>query len=164
MRPNRVEPGPGQESVWDYPQPPRLEETFFELVVVCAGKELARTCDGIRVLEKGHPPTYYIPPKDVRHEYLHRNPREGWCEWKGPLCYYDLVIGNRRLQSVAWYHFNVKPMYAALINHVAFYPQFMDVCYVNGERVKPQPGRKFGGWVTRNVVGPFKGARGSEDW
>ncbi|MEO1266649.1 MAG: DUF427 domain-containing protein [Myxococcota bacterium] len=164
--PKRIEPGPGQESVWDYPRPPALEPTPKELVVILAGKALAETTRGWRVLETSHPPVYYFPPEDVQMDYLipAQSNRSSWCEWKGPAHYYDIVMNKRRLPTIAWYYPDPTSNFEPIRNFIAFYPAIMDACYVDGERATPQPGKFYGGWITRDIVGPFKGERGTEGW
>ena len=65
-----VQPGAGQESVWDYPRPPRLEPTARRVRVVLGGVTVADTRRALRVLETSHPPAYYVPPEDVLWAYL----------------------------------------------------------------------------------------------
>lgn len=164
MKLKRIEPGLGQESVWDYPRPPRLEGTSKRIQVIFNGENIADTQRALRVLETSHPPVYYIPPDDIQMEYLLPSNRASFCEWKGRAAYYSVTVGDRQAQDVAWYYPNPTTPYAALKDHVAFYPQMMDTCYVDDERVQPQPGRFYGGWITSDIVGPFKGEPGSEGW
>jgi len=164
FRPQRTPPGPGQESVWDYPRPPRLEDFDKPLKIVFNGETIAETTRSKRVLETSHPPTYYIPPEDIRQEYLVPNPRSSFCEWKGSAAYYDVVVKDKRLEAVGWYYPNPTAMFAALQNYVSFYAEPMDACYVGDEQVQPQPGNFYGGWITSNIVGPFKGGAGSWGW
>jgi uncharacterized protein (DUF427 family) len=164
VKSSRIQPGPGQESVWDYPRPPRLEPVTERIRVVFNGETIADTTRALRVLETSHPPVYYIPPEDIRMEYLVTAPGETLCEWKGRALYYSVVMGGRRLNRVAWYYPDPVSQYAALANHVAFYAGPMDACYVGEEQVRPQPGEFYGGWVTGDVVGPFKGEPGSHGW
>jgi len=164
MRPQPIPPQPGQESVWDYPRPPRLEPTSKHLQIIYNGVAIADTRQAQRVLETSHPPVYYIPPADIRMEYLVPSPRQTFCEWKGQGAYYSVVVGDKRLEDVAWYYPNPTPAFAAIAHYVAFYPAPMDACYVDGERVQPQPGNFYGGWITSDIVGPFKGIPGSWGW
>jgi uncharacterized protein (DUF427 family) len=163
-KPQRMKPAPGQESVWDYPRPPRLEQFSGSIEVVFNGVIVARTRSALRVLETSHPPVYYLPPADVRRECLHPLRRLSYCEWKGSARYFDLRVGKASASAAAWAYSNPSPEFAPLADHVAFYAALMDVCTVNGERVLPQPGRFYGGWITSNIVGPFKGEPGSEFW
>jgi uncharacterized protein (DUF427 family) len=160
----RIELGPGQESVWDYPRPPRVEDSEKHIRVVFAGATIADTRRAKRVLETSHPPVYYIPPEDIKMEYLAQTDRTSWCEWKGRASYYSITVNGRRATNAAWFYPDPQNAYAAIRNHVAFYPQQMDACYVDGERVQPQPGGFYGGWITSDVVGPFKGGLGTVGW
>jgi uncharacterized protein (DUF427 family) len=161
---SRVEPGPGQESVWDYPRPPRMEDVDKEVKVVFGGVTLAYTTRAKRVLETSHPPVYYVPPEDIRMEHLEPAGGRSLCEWKGVAGYYDVVADERREGRAAWYYPDPVPAYAALKDHVAFYPSRMDACWVDGEKVEAQEGDFYGGWITSEIVGPFKGAPGTRGW
>jgi uncharacterized protein (DUF427 family) len=164
MNNQRIEPGPGQESVWDYPRPPRVEETARQVKVVFNGEVIADTRRAWRVLETSHPPVYYIPPEDIRMEYLTEAGRRTWCEWKGQASYYGLSVGGRQVHDAAWFYPNPMPGYEAIQGYVAFYPGKMDACYVDGERVRAQPGDFYGGWITSEIVGPYKGGPGTMGW
>jgi uncharacterized protein (DUF427 family) len=157
----RIEPGPGQESVWDYPRPPRVEDSDKHIRVEFAGVVIADTRRAKRVLETSHPPVYYIPPEDIRLEYLERTERTSWCEWKGRAGYYNVTVKGRRATNAAWFYPHPEEPYEAIRDHVAFYPQRMDACTVDGEKVQPQPGDFYGGWITDDIVGPFKGGLGT---
>jgi uncharacterized protein (DUF427 family) len=162
-RPQRIPPGPGQESVWDYPRPPRLEiRTDKHVRVIFNGVQIAESRRPIRILETSHPPTYYLPPEDVRMEYFKPITRSTFCEFKGSAAYYTLVVGEKSAAAVAWYYPNPTPAYAALKNYIALYASRMEVCYVNGEQVTAQAGDFYGGWITQEIVGPFKGDPGTE--
>ncbi len=160
----RVEPGPGQESVWDYPRPPVLEPITKQIRVVFSGVVIAETNRAIRYLETSHPPTYYIPPEDVCAEYLVASERSTFCEWKGQAHYLSVGAGGRIAQDAAWYYPHPRTEYAALTGYIAFYPQQMDECSVDGEVVQAQEGSFYGGWITSDIVGPFKGASGTMGW
>jgi uncharacterized protein (DUF427 family) len=164
MNHRRIEPGPGQESVWDYPRPPRVEDSHKHIQVVFAGVVIADTRRAKRVLETSHPPVYYIPPEDIRLEYLERSERASWCEWKGQASYYNINVDGRQAANAAWFYPAPSRAFAAIRDHVAFYPQQMDACTVDGEKVKPQPGGFYGGWITEDIVGPFKGGPGTAGW
>jgi len=164
MSPRRIEPGPGQESVWDYPRPPRVEPSAAHIQVIFNGVVLADTRRALRVLETSHPPVYYLPPADVQKQYLIRSARRSLCEWKGYASYYAIAVGERIAENAAWSYPDPAPDYAAIRDHIAFYPQLMEACYVDGERVTPQPGGFYGGWITSKVVGPFKGEPGTTGW
>jgi uncharacterized protein (DUF427 family) len=158
-----VIPGPGQESVWDYPRPPRLAPDAREVIVRWGDLEVARTRRAIRVLETAHPPSFYLPWEDVAAHLLQAAPGSSLCEWKGPARYWTLVDGERRLPGVAWSY--PQPLKGAepLANCVAFYASVLE-CTVDGARVLAQPGDFFGGWITPELVGPFKGEPGSSGW
>jgi uncharacterized protein (DUF427 family) len=156
-------PRDGEESVWDYPRPPRLVADAREVVVRAGDAELARTTRALRVLETASPPTFYLPRADVRAEHLERASGTSWCEWKGAATYWDVVLDGRRLERVAWSYEDPTPAFAALRGHVSFYPARV-ACFVGGVRVASQPGGFYGGWVTPEVVGPFKGEPGTEGW
>ncbi len=163
MFPDRIEPKPGQESVWDYPRPPRIEPTSERVVVAFHGMPIADTTRALRVLETSQPPAYYIPPSDVRFGGLTKTDSLSFCEWKGEASYFDLVVPEAKIEQVAWTYSHPMQPYAALTDYVAFYAQKLD-CSVDGERVVPNEGSFYGGWVTSKVVGPFKGAPESRWW
>jgi len=163
--PGAVQPGPGQQSVWDYPRPPRLEPTARRVRVVLGGVTIADTRQALRVLETSHPPNYYFPPEDVQREHLESLPGIGSvCEWKGAAHYFNVNAGGRRASRAAWSYPDPTAAFVALKDHVAFYAGQMDACYVDDEQAQPQPGVFYGGWVTADVVGPFKGEPGTEGW
>ncbi|MBD2259929.1 DUF427 domain-containing protein [Pseudanabaena sp. FACHB-2040] len=164
MHPQRIEPGPGQESVWDYPRPPRLEPSTRHIKIVFNGEIIADSQQTQRVLETSHPPVYYIPPADIRMEYLSATPRSTFCEWKGAARYYTLRVGDQQSDNVAWSYPSPSPAFQAIQDYIAFYPSRMEVCYVDGEPVQAQAGDFYGGWVTSDIVGPFKGALGTWGW
>lgn len=164
MHPQRIQPGPGQESVWDYPRPPRLEPTTRHIVVRFAGVTIAESRYAWRVLETSHPPVYYIPPDDVRRDFLVQSSRSSFCEWKGRARYFTVQVGDREARDAAWSYPDPTPLFASIHDHVAFYADLMDVCTVNGESVTPQPGGFYGGWITPDLVGPFKGEPGTMGW
>ena len=160
----RVTPGPGQESVWDYPRPPRVEDTSKYIQVVFNGVVIAETRRAVRVLETSHPPVYYIPPQDIKMEHLRPASRSSYCEWKGRAAYYTLSVGEKQAENAAWYYPDPTPGLEAIEGHLAFYPHLMDACYVDGERVQAQAGGFYGGWITSDIVGPFKGEPGTWGW
>ncbi|MCT7995371.1 DUF427 domain-containing protein [Laspinema olomoucense] len=164
MHPQRIEPGPGQESVWDYPRPPRLEDVSKQIKIIFNGETIADTRNAKRVLETSHPPVYYIPPEDIKMEYLTRTPKSSFCEWKGSAGYYTVTVKEKQAPNCAWFYPNPTPQFEGIKDYVAFYPEVMDVCYVDGEEVQPQPGGFYGGWITSDIVGPFKGIPGSWGW
>jgi uncharacterized protein (DUF427 family) len=162
--PRRIQPEPGQESVWDYPRPPALDATVKLVQVEFGGVMLAQTRRAQRVLETSHPPVYYIPPEDVRLDCCQPTARTSFCEWKGMAAYYDLVVGERHLEAAAWYYPDPTPQFEGIRDYIAFYPSRMDACYVDGEPVQSQPGDFYGGWITQDIVGPFKGDLGTWGW
>lgn len=164
MRPTPIVPQPGQESVWNYPRPPRLEDTTKHIQIIFNGEVIADTQRAKRVLETSHPPVYYIPPEDIQQQYLIPVAQTSYCEWKGRGAYYTVRVGDRQAENVAWYYPNPTPTFASIENYVAFYAEPMDACYVDGELVTPQPGNFYGGWITKDIVGPFKGEPGSWGW
>ncbi|MEJ7615620.1 MAG: DUF427 domain-containing protein [Pyrinomonadaceae bacterium] len=164
MKDNQARLKPGQESVWDYPRPPRTEESAKHVRIVFNGVVIAETRLAKRVLETSHPPVYYIPPEDTRVEHLLPSSRSSFCEWKGLASYYTIAIGARQAPSAAWYYADPTPQFAALKDYVAFYPSKMDACYLDGELVRAQPGDFYGGWITSDIIGPFKGAPGTDGW
>ncbi len=158
-----VAPAPGQQSVWDYPRPPRLERDPREVVIRWGDVEVARSTRAIRALETAHPPSFYIPLEDIAPGVLEAAEGRSLCEWKGPARYWSLVDGARRLAKVAWSYPQPLPGSELLRGHVAFYCHALD-CRVGGAAVTPQPGGFYGGWITPELTGPFKGAPGSEGW
>lgn len=164
MRPEPDAVGPDQESVWDYPRPPRLERTRAHLVVVLGGVTIADSRDAYRVLETSHPPNYYFPPGDVAGGAVSPSARGSWCEFKGRASYWTVQGGDRTEADAAWSYETPSAAFAPIKDHLAFYAGRMDACFVDGERVTPQPGAFYGGWITAAVAGPFKGAPGSRGW
>jgi uncharacterized protein (DUF427 family) len=161
--PFAVIPRPGEESVWDYPRPPRLEPEPREVIVRAGDVEVARTCRAIRVLETASPPTVYVPPTHVRVGSLHRIAGTSHCEWKGTAGYWAVVTPGVRLDAVAWSYDAPLPAFEQIRGYLSFYPGRIE-CYVDGVRVEPQPGGFYGGWITPGIVGPFKGEPGTEGW
>ena len=155
------------ESVWDYPRPPRLETTSRHIRIVHAGLVLADTTQALRVLETSHPPVYYIPPADIAMGRLQPSRRRGsFCEFKGIATYWTILSadGGRAVEDAAWSYADPSPGYEALAGHLAFYASRVDECTVDDERVLAQPGDFYGGWITSNLKGPFKGAPGTLAW
>lgn len=152
------------ENVWDYPRPPRAERTTKHVTVVFAGVTVVDSRRAVRLLETSHPPVYYVPREDVLDGVLVPLERSSFCEWKGMASYFDLHVGDRVARAVAWAYANPSPPFAELRGHVAFYAGPMDGCFVDGEKVVPQSGGFYGGWITKDLVGPFKGEPGSRGW
>jgi uncharacterized protein (DUF427 family) len=162
MRP--VPPGPGQESVWDYPRPPRVEPSDEVVEVRLGGEVVARTTRSLRVLETSHPPTYYLPLDAFAEGALRPAADSSYCEWKGHASYYDVVTPARTAPRAGWTYPHPSPGFEALLGHVAVMPGEMDACTLDGEVVVPQEGGFYGGWITSRVVGPFKGGPGTRGW
>ncbi len=152
------------ESVWDYPRPPRLEATERHIVIRHAGSPVAESRRSLRVLETSHPPVYYPPPDDVDVSLLERATGQSFCEWKGLARYWDVVVPGERIERVAWSYPKPALEYSAIRDHLAFYPGRLDECRVDGELVRAQPGSFYGGWITNDLIGPFKGGPGSIGW
>lgn len=153
------------ESVWDYPRPPRLEPTPRRIRIVHDGITLVDTTSALRILETSHPPVYYLPPEAVDRSRMHRAARRGsFCEFKGMATYWDLQIPAGLRESVAWSYEQPAPAFAALAGYLAFYASRVDECWVDDERVVSQPGDFYGGWITSDLRGPFKGAPGTLGW
>ena len=161
---HRIPPGPGQESVWDYPRPPRVEPVAARLRIELNGVVVAETQRGLRVVETAGAPVYYFPREDVRAECLSPGRGRSFCEWKGEASYWTVSAGERVEQNAAWSYENPTPGFEAIRGCLAFYARKMDACFVGGELATPQPGRFYGGWLTSNIVGPVKGERGTEGW
>ncbi len=164
MNSRRIEPGPGQESVWDYPRPPRLDDTNAHIQVVFGGVIIADSRRAKRVLETSHPPVYYLPPEDVRFEYFAPASGHSFCEWKGTASYFSITVGGKTAPQSAWFYPHPTPAFLPIQNYIAVYPSRMDFCTVNSETVTAQPGDFYGGWITKNIVGPFKGDPGTLSW
>ncbi|AQA05563.1 hypothetical protein BVC93_27890 [Mycobacterium sp. MS1601] len=164
MRPVPDVPGPRQESVWDYPRPPRVEEVSVAITVELGGRVIAATGQAWRVLETSHPPTYYLPRDSFADGVLRPTSGSSWCEWKGQAGYFDLVTPTRTAERAAWTYPRPKPGFETIANAVAVMAAAVDRCTVDGETVRPQPGGFYGGWITSSVTGPFKGVPGSMGW
>ena len=164
QRPRRIEPAPGQESVWDYPRPPRLERSERRIRVRFNGIDIVDTHEAWRVLETSHPPVYYLPRRAFVGAELVDSLRSSFCEWKGAARYLSIQLGDRIARDVGWSYPQPAASFEPIRDHVALYPAAMDRCSVDELEVRPQPGRFYGGWVTADVVGPFKGEPGTEFW
>lgn len=157
------DPGPGRESVWDYPRPPRIEAEARRVRVAFGDVVIVESTRALRVLETASPPSYYIPAQDVAGEGLAHADGRSLCEWKGEASYFDVVVDGHRAERAAWSYAAPFPGFEAIRGHFAFYPDPL-VCSVGELTVRRQPGRFYGGWVTEDLVGPFKGEPDSEDW
>ncbi len=153
-----------EENVWDYPRPPRLEPVPQIVRILFGGIEIVRSGKALRVLETSHPPTYYVPPGDIREGVLSAAPGRSVCEWKGIARYWTVTAGDARAERAAWSYPDPVPDFEGLRGHVAFYPSRMERCSVGDALVSAQPGDFYGGWITANLRGPFKGAPGTQGW
>ncbi len=165
MRPVKPDkPGPGQESVWDYPRPPRVETTSETIEVRLAGMVVCRTQAALRLLETSHPPAYYLPIDAFEPGVLRSVAGSTFCEWKGAASYYDLVTPTATASRAAWTYLDPTRGFEAISGHVSVMPGLVEACLVDGEVVRAQAGGFYGGWITDRVVGPFKGGPGSHGW
>jgi uncharacterized protein (DUF427 family) len=156
-------PGKGEESVWDYPRPPVIVDDHREVVVMSGDQEIARSCRAVRVLETASPPTFYLPPDDVNEEFLIPASGQSFCEWKGSASYFDVRTQEMTVPAAAWTYREPFPEFATIAGWYAFYPGKV-ACFVAGDRVRAQAGGFYGGWITREIVGPFKGEHGTGGW
>jgi uncharacterized protein (DUF427 family) len=152
------------ESVWSYPRPPRIEASRRRVRVVFDGVTVADSGRALRVLETSHPPVYYVPPQDVLRDLLQPSRRHTVCEFKGTADYFTLVGPREVSENAAWSYAHPAPGYESLAGYLAFYPGRVDACYLDDELVVAQPGDFYGGWVTSDIVGPFKGGPGTRGW
>ena len=155
---------PGQESVWAYPRPAVAQSADHHLKIVHRGVILAETRRGVRTLETSHPPNYYFPRDDIAMDCLSASSRSSVCEWKGRATYFHVAIAGDMLADVGWSYPVPTEDFRMLKDHVAFYAGPFEFCFVDDEKVVPQPGSFYGGWITSRVAGPFKGAPGSMFW
>jgi uncharacterized protein (DUF427 family) len=152
------------ENVWDYPRPPRLEPTGRRVRIVLHGETIVDTEHAYRVLETSHPPTIYVPPAAFAPDVLRDAPGSSFCEWKGVARYHDLRAGGATAKRAGWSYPRPTAAFVALRDHVSVYPGRMDACYLGDERVDAQEGDFYGGWITADLVGPFKGGPGTRGW
>jgi uncharacterized protein (DUF427 family) len=157
-------PGPGQESVWDYPRPPRVEREKSRIRVEFGSVVIADSNNTYRVLETASPPVYYIPLVDIRMKYLEPSAKSTLCEWKGKAKHWSVRVGKKHSENAAWSYPEPWEGFEFITDHIAFNAGKMDACYVGNKKVLPQPGNYYGGWITSAVVGPFKGEPGTEGW
>lgn len=161
---NRVESARGQESVWDYPRPPAIRGITKRIRIFFNNLVIVESVRVLQILETSHPPCYYIPPDDIQMQYLIGTSQRSFCEFKGQAHYWTIQIGERQSINAAWSYPDPKSAYQAIKNYLAFYPGRVDACFVDDEQVQAQAGGFYGGWITANVVGPFKGSPGTERW
>ena len=152
------------ENVWDYPRPPRLEPVSRSVRILFGGRTIAETTAAFRVLETSHPPVYYLPRSAFSGCVLALAAGESFCEWKGIAHYWSIRAGDAAADRAAWSYPNPTAAFAAIRDHLAVYAGKMDACFVGDEAVTPQPGGFYGGWVTSDLKGPFKGGPGSAGW
>ena len=155
-----VTPGPGQESVWDYPRPPAVVTDDRQVEVRIGDVVVASTSRAVRVLETSHPPSFYLPPGSINESVLVPVPGRSHCEWKGEAEYLGLAVDGA---PIGWRYTAPYPDFALWAGYVSFYPAAVD-CWVGDEQVRPQAGGFYGGWITDEIVGPFKGENGSAGW
>lgn len=156
--------GKPRESVWDFPRPPRLEPVPWRIRVVHRGRTVADAPEAFRVLETSQPPAYYVDPRWVDDDLLRPSASTSYCEWKGMAAYADIVVGESVATDAAWRYDDPNPGFTPITGFYAFYAQKLDQCFVDDEQVDPNEGSFYGGWITTNVTGPFKGAPGTSHW
>ena len=164
---NRIKPKAGQESVWDYPRSPRLEASTKQIKVYWQDQLIAETNQAFRILETSHPPVYYLPASAISENWVQASrQRQTFCEWKGQAVYWDIVDpqGGTVSTAAAWSYPGPNARYSAIRDYLAFYPSRVTACYVNDEPVQAQAGDFYGGWITKDIVGPFKGEPGTWGW
>jgi uncharacterized protein (DUF427 family) len=164
MRPIPDNKTTGQESVWDFPRPAVAELITSHLKIIHSGLIIAETRRGVRTLETSHPPSYYFPREDIAMAMLTVSKNRSVCEWKGDATYFDVTVKGETFHNVAWSYERPTQPFDMLRSHIAFYAAPFDDCFVDGEKVVPQPGGFYGGWITSKVAGPFKGIPGSRFW
>ena len=161
---DRDAPGPGQESVWDYPRPPRVEPVALAVRVVVSGIAIAESHGALRVIETAGAPVYYLPPADVRTDLMRETAHRTVCEFKGVATNHSISLPDREIPNAAWSYRQPSYGYEAIRDHLAFFAWRVDEAWVGDELAIPQPGRFYGGWITSWVVGPFKGGPGTSGW
>ena len=154
----------GAESVWDYPRPPRIEASSRRVRVIHAGIVVADTTSAFRVLETSQAPAWYVPPNDVDLTLVAQSTTMTFCEWKGTATHWALDVEGQIVEDAAWSYGRPTPPFAPLTGYLAFYPARVDECWVDDERAAPMPGSVYGGWITSEVTGPFKGGPGTAHW
>ena len=153
-----------KENVWDYPRPPIYQHHLGLIEVIVDNISLARTNKAIRVIETSHPPTYYFPPEDVKINLLKKNKNNSFCEWKGKANYLDLITSKTKISNIGWYYSSPNKEFKNIKKFISFYASKTEKCIVNGELVKKQDGDYYGGWITKNLKGPFKGGPKTLNW
>ncbi len=158
-----VDPGPGQESVWDYPRPPAYAHDDRPVRIAANGAVIASSTHSIRALETGSPPAFYLPPEAMDMSRLRPSDHRTFCEWKGEAEYFDVVTATGIVEAAIWRYPRPLPGAEAIAGWFSAYPEKLD-CRVGDEPVRAQAGRYYGGWVTRELVGPWKGEPGTGHW
>ena len=153
-----------KENVWDYPRPAIYQPHKGKIEVIVENKTIAKTNNAFRVIETSHPPTYYFPPSDVDINLLKQNKNNSFCEWKGMANYVDLHLGKIRISNIGWLYKSPKKEFQPITNYISFYASRAEKCIVNDELVRKQEGDFYGGWITKNLTGPFKGATDTLFW
>jgi uncharacterized protein (DUF427 family) len=164
MLEKRIKPGPGQESVWDYPRPPWLEQFQGHIRIVWQNEVIADTNEAYRILETSHPPTFYLPPSSFKEGVLKPADGRSFCEFKGSASYFDLTLNEQISHRAAWCYQNPNKVYAQIKDYICVYAHKVGDCFVNDARVEAQEGDFYGGWIYDKIVGPFKGAPGTWGW
>ncbi len=157
-------PQPGQESVWDYPRPPRIEPERRPARIILDEVTIAQSNEALRLLETSHPPGIYLPPAAFLPGVLQPNARRTVCEWKGVASYWDLRVGETVVEAAAWSYPNPSPGYEPIASYVSVYPGRVTACFLGDEAVTAQQGDFYGGWITSEIVGPIKGGPGTRGW
>lgn len=164
MKSKRIEPQVGQESVWDYPRPPEVEPSTKRIRVVFNGVTIANSSHAKRVLETSHPPVYYIPPNDIAMDFLQASTKTSYCEFKGRAQYWTIEVNGKKVGDAAWGYPEPTARFESIRDHIAVYPSLMDACFIGDEQVTAQAGDFYGGWISKDIVGPFKGGKGTWGW
>ncbi len=150
--------------MWDFPRPPIAVASDEHVRIIHRGRVVADTTSAVRVLEQSHAPVYYLPRADVAMDALVARGRRTVCEWKGVATYYAIEVTGDVVENAAWTYEIPTARFTSITNHIAFYPQQVDECWVDAERVAPTAGDFYGGWITSRVVGPFKGGPNTLSW
>ncbi len=160
----RLGPKAGQESVWDYPRPPRVEASQKRVRIYLSGRYLVDSQRAFRVLETSHPPVYYVPQEDIQMQFLVKEAKTSFCEFKGQAAYWSIRVEGAELKYVAWSYPDPSDRFSQIKNYLAFYPSKMDACFLDDEQITAQEGDFYGGWISSDIVGPFKGGTGTWGW
>ena len=159
-----AENGKPVESVWYFPRPPSVERVDWRIRVIHRGTLIVDAPSVVRVLETSQAPAYYVDEQHVNAEFLRPSRRSTYCEWKGNAAYADVAVGDAVAPDACWTYRDPSPRFEAITDHWAFYARLLDECWVDDERVDGNEGGFYGGWITTNVTGPFKGGAGTMFW